>query len=185
MAQIAASPTLAKTCEARRPSPRSAVPSRCLRERPNRVAAQVSAKTDSSVAKAHGPAAANRARQTTAPATAPDRVTPRTRCPRAANNSVMARTTPKRVGVPAHQGRAISIKPSVMSGIASEPQFFMALRRGNQTCKLQPLGAEFRRTHPIVLFLSITPQGCCIQKVIACATLSTLGAALAPSRVLR
>jgi hypothetical protein len=76
-AQIAATPKLASTCEAFRPSPGSAVPKVCFRWYPKRVAGQVKQKTLSSTRTAAGPTPANIRKQTTAPAIAPEVVTPR------------------------------------------------------------------------------------------------------------
>ena len=95
-------PRLARTCEAVRPSRRSAVPSRCLRAQPMRVVVEVMIKTASSATNDPGPTLVNSTKQTIAPATAPERETPRTRCPTAAKPSVTAAMTPRRVGVVLH-----------------------------------------------------------------------------------
>src|SRR6266403_219245 len=117
-AHTVAIPRFARTCEAVRPSPRSAVPSSSLRARPIRVANHVTANREKSAANAPGPAQANRTRQTMPPAIAPVRDTPRTICPTPAKATVTTRMKPKRSGVVAHELGDISAKYNAINCIA-------------------------------------------------------------------
>lgn len=77
-AQPAATARLANTCSESRPRRDSAVPSFSFREYPIRVEIQVSRKTVASARNPPQPTPRRRAKQTSAPARAPDVVTPRT-----------------------------------------------------------------------------------------------------------
>ena len=157
MAQTAAAPRFASTCDALRPSRRSAVPSRCFLDRPTRVATQVTTNSASNAINAGGPAAANKAKQTAAPATVPDRFTPRTAYPRPAKRAVMAPASAKRGPPAAHQlpcNRLISI---TIRYIAATSSFSQMPGRRNQMRKHQPVVPLRNRVHPVVLFVSIPP----------------------------
>src|SRR5205823_4425137 len=117
-------PMFASTCEALRPSLRSAVPIRCLPANPTRVATQVRANTVKRAANAPGPAPENKAKHTIAPATAPPRVTPRTAYPRRENAAVMTKIRPKRGALCAHHAAVIVVKPNGISCMADYQEVF-------------------------------------------------------------
>src|SRR5207245_4394303 len=89
IAQAAATPRLALTCDALRPSGRSAIPRVCFLRYPYLVAIHVRAKTAMRPTNAPNPTDAIRAKQMTAPATAPDRLTPRIKRAKAVKTTVV------------------------------------------------------------------------------------------------
>jgi hypothetical protein len=107
-AQPAATARFARTCKAVLPSSFSAVPNFSFRRYPKRVQIQVRPNTETKAANAPNPAPKYRRKQTTAPATAPPKLTPRTHRARLANTTVTIRTV--------HSGR---IGPSTATAAAA------------------------------------------------------------------
>lgn len=85
----APTPRFANTCFAVLPVRASAVPIACFRAYPNRVAPHVKRKTVTRAAKPSHPSPNKSVKQTTAPAAAPEFVTPRTSLPPTAKTSVI------------------------------------------------------------------------------------------------
>src|SRR5207249_9936852 len=92
-AHAVATPRLAKTCEAVRPTRGSAVPSLCFLWYPKRVASQVRMKTINKTVTARNPTVPQSSKHMPAPTMAPDRVTPRTVYARTENVTEAARAS--------------------------------------------------------------------------------------------